>query len=294
MNRIKQQTENLKKRQREINLLLKKRMKNFTKPPKIEKPQELTLVNSMLQIYIKAKKSELDDDFFKKIERYTNFVNEKLSVSPMQAVLLSVFMEDTWDEQSLASFFETCNLHLYLYTNDINILIQQKFIKQKKSYRTDRTEYQISNEAKKAIIANKSFVPNDYANSTIEQFFDTLQELFKDFDEFDFNTVNQEINLLVNNNPQLHFVQQLQKYKLTDEERLLFLMYCDKYISEGERYNSVGLFRGNNRINLLITNLKSSALKKEKLIRKKKSRLRSSYFGLSKLAKKQFFQVPQS
>ncbi len=29
MNRIKQQTENLKKRQREINLLLKKRMKNF-------------------------------------------------------------------------------------------------------------------------------------------------------------------------------------------------------------------------------------------------------------------------
>lgn len=294
MNRIKQQTENLKKRQREINLLLKKRMKNFTETPKIEKPQELTLVNSMLQIYIKAKKSELDDDFFKKIERYTNFVNEKLSVSPMQAVLLSVFMEDTWDEQSLASFFETCNLHLYLYTNDINILIQQKFIKQKKSYRTDRTEYQISNEAKKAIIANKSFVPNDYANSTIEQFFDTLQELFKDFDEFDFNTVNQEINLLVNNNPQLHFVQQLQKYKLTDEERLLFLMYCDKYISEGERYNSVGLFRGNNRINLLITNLKSSALKKEKLIRKKKSRLRSSYFGLSKLAKKQFFQVPQS
>ncbi len=294
MNRIKQQTENLKKRQREINLLLKKRMKNFTKPPKIEKPQELTLVNSMLQIYIKAKKSELDDDFFKKIERYTNFVNEKLSVSPMQAVLLSVFMEDTWDEQSLASFFETCNLHLYLYTNDINILIQQKFIKQKKSYRTDRTEYQISNEAKKAIIANKSFVPNDYANSTIEQFFDTLQELFKDFDEFDFNTVNQEINLLVNNNPQLHFVQQLQKYKLTDEERLLFLMYCDKYISEGERYNSVGLFRGNSRINLLITNLKSSALKKEKLIRKRKSRLGSSYFGLSKLAKKQFFQVPQS
>ncbi len=294
MNRIKQQTENLKKRQREINLLLKKRMKNFTKPPKIEKPQELTLVNSMLQIYIKAKKSELDDDFFKKIERYTNFVNEKLSVSPMQAVLLSVFMEDTWDEQSLASFFETCNLHLYLYTNDINILIQQKFIKQRKSYRTDRTEYQISNEAKKAIIANKSFVPNDYANSTIEQFFDTLQELFKDFDEFDFNTVNQEINLLVNNNPQLHFVQQLQKYKLTDEERLLFLMYCDKYISEGERYNSVGLFRGNSRINLLITNLKSSALKKEKLIRKRKSRLGSSYFGLSKLAKKQFFQVPQS
>lgn len=294
MNRIKQQTENLKKRQREINLLLKKRMKNFTETPKIEKPQELTLVNSMLQIYIKAKKSELDDDFFKKIERYTNFVNEKLSVSPMQAVLLSVFMEDTWDEQSLASFFETCNLHLYLYTNDINILIQQKFIKQKKSYRTDRTEYQISNEAKKAIIANKSFVPNDYANSTIEQFFDTLQELFKDFDEFDFNTVNQEINLLVNNNPQLHFVQQLQKYKLTDEERLLFLMYCDKYISEGERYNSVGLFRGNSRINLLITNLKSSALKKEKLIRKKKSRLGSSYFGLSKLAKKQFFQVPQS
>lgn len=294
MNRIKQQTENLKKRQREINLLLKKRMKNFTETPKIEKPQELTLVNSMLQIYIKAKKSELDDDFFKKIERYTNFVNEKLSVSPMQAVLLSVFMEDTWDEQSLASFFETCNLHLYLYTNDINILIQQKFIKQKKSYRTDRTEYQISNEAKKAIIANKSFVPNDYANSTIEQFFDTLQELFKDFDEFDFNTVNQEINLLVNNNPQLHFVQQLQKYKLTDEERLLFLMYCDKYISEGERYNSVGLFRGNSRINLLITNLKSSALKKEKLIRKRKSRLGSSYFGLSKLAKKQFFQVPQS
>lgn len=294
MNRIKQQTENLKKRQREVNLLLKKRMKNFTETPKIEKPQELTLVNSMLQIYIKAKKSELDDDFFKKIERYTNFVNEKLSVSPMQAVLLSVFMEDTWDEQSLASFFETCNLHLYLYTNDINILIQQKFIKQKKSYHTDRTEYQISNEAKKAIIANKSFVPNDYANSTIEQFFDTLQELFKDFDEFDFNTVNQEINLLLNNNPQLHFVQQLQKYKLTDEERLLFLMYCDKYISEGERYNSVGLFRGNSRINLLITNLKSSALKKEKLIRKKKSRLRSSYFGLSKLAKKQFFQVPQS
>ncbi len=294
MNRIKQQTENLKKRQREINLLLKKRMKNFTETPKIEKPQELTLVNSMLQIYIKAKKSELDDDFFKKIERYTNFVNEKLSVSPMQAVLLSVFMEDTWDEQSLASFFETCNLHLYLYTNDINILIQQKFIKQRKSYRTDRTEYQISNEAKKAIIANKSFVPNDYANSTIEQFFDTLQELFKDFDEFDFNTVNQEINLLVNNNPQLHFVQQLQKYKLTDEERLLFLMYCDKYISEGERYNSVGLFRGNSRINLLITNLKSSALKKEKLIRKRKSRLGSSYFGLSKLAKKQFFQVPQS
>lgn len=294
MNRIKQQTENLKKRQREINLLLKKRMKNFTETPKIEKPQELTLVNSMLQIYIKAKKSELDDDFFKKIERYTNFVNEKLSVSPMQAVLLSVFMEDTWDEQSLASFFGTFNLHLYLYTNDINILIQQKFIKQKKSYRTDITEYQISNEAKKAIIANKSFVPNDYANSTIEQFFDTLQELFKDFDEFDFNTVNQEINLLVNNNPQLHFVQQLQKYKLTDEERLLFLMCCDKYISEGERYNSVCLFRGNSRINLLITNLKSSALKKEKLIRKKKNILRSSYFGLSKLAKKQFFQVPQS
>ena len=251
----------------------------------VARPTRLTLINSMLQIYVKSLKSNLNEKFFEKEALYIEFVCKKLSVSPVQAVFLSFFMETGRIKlQELHLLLEIHYSHILTLVNELDDLCKRKFIRisDKEKY-----EYIINGQAKKAIINDEIFIPTDYANGSLESFLELLQNIFQN--NYIFEDANNEVKLFMENNPQLNFVQELKKANLSDEEQLIFLYFCYKrpYIRTGAVVNSV--FVSNMKALILLKDLKSSSLIKKGLIKEAKEMTHRSEFRLKKSTIKRFF-----
>ncbi|MFJ1262195.1 hypothetical protein ACILDS_05805 [Capnocytophaga canis] len=276
----------MKRKKLRINRASRHSISNY----QIAKPTQFTLINSMLQIFAQAESSKLDKKFFEKEAPYIEFVSKKLSISPIQTIFLSIFMEKGEIELSeMANFLEIHYLHLLLYINELEDLCERKFI-----CMLDKKEgkYVINLQVEKAIINDETFSPTDYANSSLNDFFELLQNLFDK--QYVFEDVNNEVKLFVENNPQLNFVQQLKNQKLSDEEQLVFLyLFYDHFFNSFYNSSKYDLkihstFASEIKVTNLLNNFKSSTLIKEKLIKKEKNNFSCAKYKIKKSILKRF------
>lgn len=270
----------------EIKRLLGKSVSSY----QVTKPIQLTLINSMLQIYAGAENSKLNEKFFEKEAPYIEFISKKLSISSIQTIFLSIFMEKGEVELSeIANFLEIHYLHLLLYINELEDLCERKFI-----CILDKKEgkYVINLQVEKAIINDETFFPTDYANSSLNDFFELLQNLFDK--QYVFEDVNNEVKLFIENNPQLNFVQQLKNQNFSDEEQLVFLyLFYDHFFNSFYNSSKYDLkihstFASEIKVINLLNNFKSSTLIKEKLIKKEKNNFSCAKYKIKKSVLKRF------
>ena len=176
----------------EIKRLLGKSVSSY----QVTKPIQLTLINSMLQIYAGAENSKLNEKFFEKEAPYIEFISKKLSISSIQTIFLSILMEKgkiRLDE--IADFLEIHYLHLVMYIEELEDLYKRKFIR---ILNARDNKYMINWELEKAIINDEAFVPTDYASSSLNDFFELLKNIFAE--SYTFEDVNNEVKLFIENN----------------------------------------------------------------------------------------------
>ncbi len=68
--------------------------------------EELTILSCMEKIVDFAEDSKLSDSFYKKIKKYTDFLNEKCDLTPRQSVLLSLWVENEESHDSMTDLLE--------------------------------------------------------------------------------------------------------------------------------------------------------------------------------------------
>ncbi|MFK8273510.1 hypothetical protein [Capnocytophaga canimorsus] len=269
----------------EIKRLLGKSVSSY----QVTKPMQLTLINSMLQIYAGAENSKLNEKFFEKEAPYIEFISKKLSISSIQTIFLSILMEKgkiRLDE--IADFLEIHYLHLVMYIEELEDLYKRKFIR---ILNTRDNKYMINWELEKAIINDEAFVPTDYASSSLNDFFELLKNIFAE--SYTFEDVNNEVKLFVENNPQLNFVQQLKSQNFSDEEQLVFLYFFYNNILNSssklskQHLKNCGNFTQKIEVINVLNNLKSSTFIKEGLIKKVKF-FRGNAYKIKKSVLKRF------
>ena len=104
---------------------------------------DMTVLDAMEHIMELSENSGLSEDFFRKAEPYIKVVSGKLSLTPVQSVLLSAFVNgsaDTVYVSSFASHFGCSTLRIIRYMKDIDELEERKYVrcsstKERRAYR---------------------------------------------------------------------------------------------------------------------------------------------------------------
>ena len=196
------------------NLKLKTETKDVA--VEVKKNERLTLLGAIEQIVELSEDSNLSDDFYAKAKRYVNYVSRKLGVSKVQAVMMSLFVDNCNDYRielrQLASHLGCRTVRIIKYGAEIDDLVRRKMLCCRRD--RDSVSYRVPPEVVEAFKRNEAFVAAEPKNLTCDELFGVLEDLFdsREREELSYDDLVYELITLFNNNSNLEFVRQLRRY----------------------------------------------------------------------------------
>ncbi|MDO4497601.1 MAG: ATP-binding protein [Bacteroidales bacterium] len=199
--------------------------------------KQLVMLQAMEAISSTVKDLGLVDEFAKKCKKEIETVAKTHQLTEMQAVLFSLFVSRCDDRRirlsEIGGDLGCSTIQMMLYSLDIDELVNRHFIKRKKS---DREEYLVPNEVQEALKENKCYEPNPPYCKTYQEFFAKLDATFdkKDDDDLDEAGMHEELNTILETNPQIDFCQKVASLKLDFEERDLLIYFCHQFVNNND------------------------------------------------------------
>ena len=200
--------------------------------------KRLNLLTAIEQIVELSEGSNLSEEFYVKARRYVRYVAKKLSLTPVQAVLFSLFVNKSDDSCIRISDFAThlrCRtVRIIRYMSDIDVLEKRKLVICCRQ-RREKT-YRISMPVIEALKENRCYEPQLRGGLTCEELFDELDDLFeqRDDSELTYDALVGEINTLFDNNDSLEFVRRVRSYDLAEWDWVLLVYFCHLFVSNDD------------------------------------------------------------
>lgn len=201
----------------------------------------LTIADKLLQ---RARHSQLSEEFFRENKSIINKIAESQAITPIQAVLLIAIFEmsshNHVDMDDLSRFFDVSTICMLSYTEDLDVLLERKFIRKTTNadIRGMQENYSLSGAVVEAFKQNKAFVPADLHCDNTEDFFAQLDEWYslRDDNELSAEDHVREIRGLFNENQHLPFVQAFKEntHKLSAAEKSLLLFFCMLFVKNDD------------------------------------------------------------
>ncbi len=209
----------------------------------VKKNGRLTLLGAIEQIVELSEGSNLSDEFYAQAKRYINYVCRKLSVNKVQAVLLSLFIDNCNDYRidlkQLSSHLNCRMVSIIRYGAEIDYLVKRKLIRCRRD--RDSESYRVPPEVVNAFKRNEAYVPVEPKNLTCDGLFGELEELFnnREREEISYDDLVNELVTLFENNCHLEFVKQLRRYGLIGNDDikpvgLLFVCMANIFVNEDD------------------------------------------------------------
>jgi len=164
------------------------------------------------------------------LKDHLDHVSQKLGVSPLQAVLFSLFMSRNEDNcinmRDLANSANCSKFTIVKYRNEIDELEKKGLI------RCSRTKsgisYRIPYEVVDSLIKNNEYTPAKTADLSIDKFFIALQRLFQERnnDELSFLSLSSKLLDLIKVNMHLQFCKNMMSYNLAEKDMTLLVCFC--------------------------------------------------------------------
>ena len=214
-------------------------MKNESQPKTINH-EELDLLTAIELIVEMSAGSNLGDSLFVAAEESIVYVSKKLHVTPMQAILFSVFVDKSDDPHieysDLAEHFSCRPVRIIRYAKDIDALLKKRLL-WGNGGPDGNIGYSVPNRVLEALKQNKAYEPKKQSNLNIEDFFIALSELFeqKMNNSFTYTMFVEEVNLLLLQNKHLLFVRKLESFKISgDDIKILLIFFCIHFVEEAD------------------------------------------------------------
>lgn len=208
------------------------------KGAEVDAKKRLNLLSAIEQIVELSEDSNLSDEFFREAKRPVAFVAKKLSLTPIQAVLFSLFV-DKCDDQSirigeLATHLKCRNVRIIRYMSDIDVLENRRLIRC--SHRRNGVSYRVAMDVLEALKQNKAYASPSHKNISCTQLFTVLEELFEERsdDELTYNVLLAEIKTLLEDNRQLEFSRKIEGLELEDADFILLVVFCHLLVNKDD------------------------------------------------------------
>lgn len=206
--------------------------------PKIDNKKKLTMLSAIEQVVELSEDSNLSEEFFVKAKRPINFLCKRLSMTAVQVVLLSLFIDKSDDQciriSDLASHLRCRNVRIIRYMSEIDELEKRKYVcccRQNRSI-----SYRVPMGVLAALKENKEYVLKENKNLSCVELFCALDELFdqKSEDELTTEMLVIEIKNLLACNMHLDFSTKVQKLELADDDFILLMQCCHLFVENDD------------------------------------------------------------
>ena len=200
--------------------------------------QENTLLQLMEILSDTSDDSRLSDEFWADNRVYADELAARLSITPTQAVLLSICMRRgprgvNFDD--IASHLDISNIRALNYSDDINALVRAKILR----YRDAKDEdlFEVPAQVVRALRSNEAPEPPVRTGLSCAELFDVIGELFKDLDDNAIipGDLYEELKDLFAGNPDLGFVRELNALDIkANTHWLVLVILCHLLVNEDD------------------------------------------------------------
>lgn len=185
-----------------------------------------------------AKDSNLDSDFFEKATPYIKYASHKLKLSPMQTVLLALFVDRSEDNSirisEIASFAGCRTTKILRLSSEIDMLEEKYYLRASRS--RDRLSYRVPYDVLKFLRKNQPYIHKVEPITDLQTFFDRFNDLMEEMN--DDETTHDAILLQTKENlseiKDSHFARSLKRFNLGDEDVLLFIFMAHLFVENDD------------------------------------------------------------
>ena len=198
-----------------------------------ETKKTISLLKVIERIVVLAEGSRLSKEFYSKAEPHIKYVASQLRLTKTQVVLFALFLNKTYDDHicltDIGSYLQIPQITLIRCINHVEALVEKEYLGVK-SFMGEKSYY-VPSHIINCLRKNERYVPRNYSGLSASDLFLEMDSLFrKRADrEMDYKTLVKKITNMLDANKQLEFVQKLDKYGLSEDEKMLLLLFCVQY-----------------------------------------------------------------
>ena len=202
------------------------------------KKKNLDLLSAVEHIVDKAKDSQLSSEFYRKADRYIRYMSAKLDLTKEQCVMMALFIDNSDDSSiTLGDFgqYVGCRTtRLIRYMNDIDVLEKREMVRCCRDRRG--ISYRVPMEVIESFQHDEKYVPADCSGLTCHQLFGMIEEIFdmRHAEELSYYGMCEKISDLFDCNKQLLFVQKLDNYKLSGDDKMLLILFSHLFVNNND------------------------------------------------------------
>lgn len=205
--------------------------------------ETMSLAACVNRIMLKVRQEGFNDETSEELEDDYAYVGEKFGICPEEAAMLSYVLEKSndfcrCDDDDLARFMGCTNIEFIGFRKYLQSLAHRRIVRIGRNRSGDST-YQVMKEACQAIIDDVPYSEKSFSGLTTEDMFSEFRKLFISFrnDEIDLEMLLNDLNMLIDANPQNDFVQKVLECGIrqcSKTEQRIFLYLCHHYVSWGD------------------------------------------------------------
>ncbi|MDR1586390.1 MAG: ATP-binding protein [Treponema sp.] len=174
------------------------------------------------------------DLLFEKAGSHIGILAERLSITPMQAVLFSLLFSrynNCLSLEDMGKIFQCSAIKLLHYMNDLEELQKKKLVALRSG--KENPAFMVPLDVVNVLRKKDVFVPESRENLCIDEFFGVLEDLFDQLgdEELSSDGLYGEVMNMVEANMQLLFCQKLSSYKFSRDVTVLLLCFCHLYVN---------------------------------------------------------------
>lgn len=206
--------------------------------------ETMSLSACLNRIRIKVEQDNYTDTTVDELKADFEYVQQKMGLCPEEATILACVLENTHgfhscDDEDIAKFMGCTNIEFIGFRKYLDSLAHKRIVRSTKA--RGNMAYIILKEASQAIIEDKEFSEKNFAGLATEEIFSQMRKAFKAFrdDEITHEMLIQDLNMLVDVNPQNDFCQKVIDCgirKFSETEQRIFYYLCHRYVSFGDKW----------------------------------------------------------
>ena len=181
-----------------------------------------------------AEDSNLDENFFEKASVHIKYAARKLKLTPMQTVLLAMFVDRSEDSRimisDIAKYAGCRTTKILRLSDEIDVLEKKHYLCAARSRKS--LSYRVPAGVLKSLRGNHPFVYQPEPVPDTQAFFDRFDRLMdeKDDDEQTHESIKEETKMMLEEIQDTTFAKELRRQGLCDEDMLLFVFMAHLYV----------------------------------------------------------------
>lgn len=197
-----------------------------------------SILESFEYIVELAEDSNLDNDFLEKAAKHIKYASRMLKLSPMQVVLLAMFVDKSEDSRIMISEiakYPGCRTTKILrLSDDIDALENKRYLRASRS--RNSLSYHVPGAVLKSLRKNQPYIYEEEPIPDTQTFFDRFDRLMKekDDDELTHDSLMEQTKEMLDEIKDSVFATELRRCGFCDEDTLLFIFMAHLFVENND------------------------------------------------------------